>query len=342
MKDTIKETMDGPAGKIPRVSFRLSTRDRWETLMVRLSFRRMKYTVKPGLYALGNPGPDSPVMVTANFKLSFDALRKELAGIDTWILVLDTKGVNVWCAAGKGTFGTEELVKRVKGVRLEKRVNHRRLIVPQLGAPGISAHNVKKESGFSVLYGPVRASDIPAFLEAGKKTTPEMRRVRFTLKDRLILTPVETVQGFKILVFVMAVFFLLSGLDGGGYSLEAVKSAGPRTAINLLLAYFSGVLLGPALLPWLPARQFFVKGIYTGLMAFAISYLLNFSGSHLLENLGWLLLIPALSSFIVMNFTGASTYTSLSGVRKEMRLGVPLQAVAGVLGSILWISARFV
>lgn len=310
--------------------------------MVRLSFRRMHYTVAPGLYALGNPGSDAPVMVSANFKLSFDALRQELRGIDAWILVLDTKGINVWCAAGKGTFSTAELIRQIQQTGLEEYVDHRRLIVPQLGAPGISAHKVKKQSGFSVIYGPVRAADIPAFLERGMNATPEMRRVRFTLKDRFILTPVETVQGLKIFMFIMALFFLLTGLDSGGYSLEGVKSAGPRTAVNLLLAYFSGVILGPVLLPWLPARQFFIKGIYTGLIAYGISYLLHFTGVHLIESLAWLLLLPALSSFIVMNFTGASTYTSLSGVRKEMRRGVPIQAAAAVLGCILWISARFI
>ena len=155
----------------------------------------MSYTVDPGLYAAGNPSPESPVLVTANYKLSFDMLRRELPGIDAWILVLDTKGINVWCAAGKGTFGTGELVRRVKAVKLESVVSHRRLVLPQLGAPGIQAHVVKQESGFAVDFGPVRAADLPAYLRAGRKATPEMRAVRFGWRDRLELTPMEFAAG---------------------------------------------------------------------------------------------------------------------------------------------------
>jgi len=62
-----------------------------------------------GLYAIGNPVPDAPVFVSANYTLSFDALRSALDGIDVLSWFIDTKGINVWCAAGKGTFGTDEL-----------------------------------------------------------------------------------------------------------------------------------------------------------------------------------------------------------------------------------------
>ena len=67
----------------------------------------MRFAVDPGLYALRNPGEQAPVLVTANYKMSFDRLRQALPGRDAWILVLDTNGINVWCAAGKGTFATE-------------------------------------------------------------------------------------------------------------------------------------------------------------------------------------------------------------------------------------------
>ena len=170
--DYIVGWTDTKIGKIPNVSTRLSRGDKWGNLKVRLNINRMKYKVQPGLYAVGDPDADSPVLVSANYKLSFDTLRKELSGIDAWVLVLDTKGINVWCAAGKGTFGTDELVKRIEVSGLEQVVNHRKMIVPQLGAVGVAAHQVRKRSGFSVIYGPVRASDIPAFLGSGLKTTP--------------------------------------------------------------------------------------------------------------------------------------------------------------------------
>lgn len=138
----------------PQVSTVLYWADRLGHWKARWGIGRMKYVVEPGLYAIGNPDGNSPVFVSANYKMSFDRLRSQLDGRDGWILVLDTKGINVWCAAGKGTFGTDELVKRIEAVKLDRIVNHRTLIVPQLGATGVSAHEVKQQSDFRVVYGP--------------------------------------------------------------------------------------------------------------------------------------------------------------------------------------------
>lgn len=119
-------------------STQLTYKDILGAWKVRWGINRMNYKVEPGLYSVGKPDQNSPVLVSANYKLSFDMLRKELKGIDAWILVLDTKGVNVWCAAGKGTFGTQELLNRIAIVQLAKVVSHKSLILPQLGAPGHS------------------------------------------------------------------------------------------------------------------------------------------------------------------------------------------------------------
>lgn len=330
------------AGKVPKVASQLTASDKWGTVTVRLTIRRMKYRVEPGLYAVGNPGKDSHVFVSANFKLSFDILRSQLDGLNAWVLVLDTKGINVWCAAGKGTFGTAEIVKRIKETQLSEIVNHKRIIIPQLGAPGIAGYLVTKHSGFSVQYGPVRAYDIKEFLDNGMKATKEMRRVRFTFYNRLVLTPTEFVVGFKFLLLAALIFFLLSGLYRGGYSSELLLRSGYLSALSLLLAYCAGTVLGPLFLPWLPGRSFSFKGIFPGLVLFIIAYLLNIIEKEVLGIIGWILLFTAISSFVLMNFTGASTYTSLSGVRKEMRIAVPIQIVALTVGFSLWIVNKFV
>jgi CO dehydrogenase/acetyl-CoA synthase gamma subunit (corrinoid Fe-S protein) len=118
---------------IPLIATELNSSDFWGAVMVRWGINRNNYRVSPGLYAIGSPDKESDVFVSANYKLSFDALRKNLSGENGWILVLDTKGVNVWCAAGKGTFGTKELVNRIRLVSLEKVVNHKRLSCHSLG-----------------------------------------------------------------------------------------------------------------------------------------------------------------------------------------------------------------
>ena len=337
--------LDTPAGPIPQVQARLTAADRRGNMRVRWSWGRMSYAVVPGLYALGTPDADSPVLVSANYKLSFDRLREALPGHDAWILVLDTKGINVWCAAGKGTFGTQELIERVRASGLTEIVSHRRLILPQLGAPGVAAHTVRKESGFRVTWGPVRADDIVAFLDGGGRATPEMRRVRFPIEDRAAVIPVELVMGAKPVALLALAFVLLSGVGAsGGYVAGALRS-GSLALAALASGVIAGAVLSPLLLPWIPGRAFALKGALAGIVT-ALGLLGIWVGlpqalGEGLEVAAWLLMVPAVASYLAMNFTGASTYTSLSGVRREMRVAVPLQIASSVLGAGLWIGARF-
>ena len=328
-------------GEVPRVRTALNYRDRIGTIKARWGVGRMSYRVAPGLYGVGDPGPDSPVLVSANYKLSFDRLRSVLSGRDAWILVLDTKGINVWCAAGKGTFGTDEIVRRVQMSGLERIVSHRKLVVPQLGATGVSAHVVRNRCGFRVVYGPVRAADLPAFLDAGMKAQPEMRRVRFNFVDRLVLIPVELVMGGKYALLAAAALVLLSGLTLHGYSFANVRTTGLMSAALIFVSSFGGAILGPALLPWLPGRAFSIKGAVLG---FAMLGALIVSGwtalspsAPLLRLAPWALMTPAIASFTVMNFTGASTFTSLSGVQREMRFALPAQITGSIIGLGLWV-----
>jgi acetyl-CoA decarbonylase/synthase complex subunit gamma len=322
------------------VSTALTTADRLGGWKVRWGIGRMDYKVEPGIYAVNSPNADSVVLVSANYKLSFDVLRSHLEGLSAWILVLDTKGINVWCAAGKGTFGTDELVSRIKSSDLANIVSHRNLIVPQLGAVGVAAHHVRKQSGFSVIYGPVRAADIKAFINAGINATEEMRQVRFLLYDRLVLTPVEFVNSFKYLLLAVIVFFVLSGLHAKSFSTQVMLQNGIVAAAIIFSAYVSGAVAGPLLLPWLPGRSFALKGALLGLVLTAILWSAGLTGNQQ-QTIAWVLLIIPITSFLVMMFTGSSTYTSLSGVRKEMRIAVPLQILSAAAGLVLWIIGRF-
>lgn len=329
-------------GEVAQVSTAWSSVDVWSTIKIRWSFGRMDYRVKPGLYAVGNPDSNSNVFVSANFKLSFDHLRKALQGMNTWILVLDTKGINVWCAAGKGTFGTKELVYRIKAHELEKIVNHKKIIVPQLGATGVAAHEVKEKTGFHVIYGPVRAEDISAFVSEGLKATEEMRRVTFPIWERTKLIPVELSYGKYYLLFIPALFFILSGLNIHGYSIDHAWTNGIRAVINLCIAYIAGCAVTPLFLPWIPFRRFSLKGLVISWIFAAILFYFNFLGTSIIEVISWFLIMGSLSSFLAMNFTGSSTFTSLSGVQKEMKLSLPLQIGAAVLGLIGWLITRFI
>ena len=333
-------------GPVPQVSSSLVWADRLGTYKARWGIGRMHYIIEPGLYALGKPDEQSPVLVTANYKMSFDKLREALPGRDMWILVLDTKGINVWCAAGKGTFGTMELVNRIQFSSLAKIVSHRELILPQLSGPGVAAHHVKKLSGFKVIYGPIRATDLPTFLDNGFKATPEMRLKTFTTWERMELIPMELIEALKAGIIVIPILFFLSFVGKSGEGWMNALSHGYFSALSLLIAILAGAVLAPLLLPWLPGRAFSIKGLSLGFLFTAILMVFFWNdwitGTGRLEILAWFFLTPAVSAYLAMNFTGASTYTSLSGVRKEMRWALPMQIGAGIVGLILWFGAHYI
>jgi acetyl-CoA decarbonylase/synthase complex subunit gamma len=260
--------------------------------------------------------------------------------------VLDTKGINVWCAAGKGTFGTAELLHKIESSGLKNVVAHRKIILPQLGASGVAAHEVKRASGFKVSYGPVRAKDLTPYLEGGLKTTPAMRIITFPLKDRAVLIPIEIVATVKPFLIIAPSLFILSGFGGPAGFWTNTVNYGFFAALALLCAILSGAALIPLLLPYLPGRAFSLKGFFTGfVIALILLYLRNVNlqaWAGMIEALAWMLIIPAISSYLAMNFTGCSTYTSLSGVKKEMRWALPAQIVAGALGIIVWITALLI
>ena len=340
MQRFVRGRLETPAGGVPLVDSKWTGRDRLGTLKARWGIGRMRYTVVPGLYALGAPDRTSPVLVTANYKMSFDRLRRAVAGLDAWILVLDTDGINVWCAAGKGTFGTDELAHRVAETCLDLVVEHRQLILPQLGAPGVAAHLVTRRVGFDVIWGPVMAEDLPAFLAAGNVATPEMRRKRFPLRERAELVPMELVPASKLLLPVILAIILIAGAVGSQSFRTGILNHGLTAGLALLVAAAAGTVVTPLLLPWLPGRAFSLKGGVAGAVMVAGLLLWRGGGDPAtfarLDTAAWMLIGTALSAFLAMNFTGSSTYTSLSGVRREMRVAVPLQIATAAIGLVLW------
>jgi len=326
----------------PQVSTELKTPDFLGAVMVRWGFNRDRYLVSPGLYAVGSPGTDSDVFVTANYKLTFDQVRRNLSGIDGWLLVLDTRGVNVWCAAGKGTFGTGELVKRIKSVSLEKIVTHKRIILPQLGATGVAAYRVKAETGFNVHYGPVRASDISKFIHDRYRADRDMRKVKFSLTDRMKLIPNDFLYGKFYLLGAMLVMYMLSGISARGISYRDFSGQGGPVLLTVFIAYFAGIVLTPLLLPFLPGRYFSMKGFFSGMLVFLGFLIITSSKLNMVTDISWFFIVGAVSSFTAMNFTGSSTYTSLSGVRKEMKLFVPVQISFATIGIILQVIGKLI
>lgn len=311
---TLFESVEQPPVQIKETTSVIDFDNRLDHLLARIGWNRQGHLVEPGLYKIGAPTADSPVFVTANYTLSFDVLRSSLTGLNAYILVLDTKGVNVWCAAGKGTFGTDELIARIEQTRLPEIVKHRKLILPQLGAVGVAAHIVKKRSGFSVEYGPVRANDIPEFMRLGS-ATKEMRRVTFTLMERLAVVPVEFKNYFMPLLGFTLVMYLANGV---------------LAAVATLSAFLAGIVIFPMLLPSLPMANFSLKGFLLGITVAALFSLLEITAGNtdLVQKTGWaifyILALPPITSYLALNFTGSTTFTSVSGVKTEIAEYTPV------------------
>jgi hypothetical protein len=339
--DFVADFVQTPAGPVPRVTTTLQWPDYAGMVNVRLGIKRDQYKIAPGLYCVGTPDSESPVLVTANYKLTFDVLRKELASISAWILVLDTRGINVWCAAGKDLFSTEELVRRVKLSQINKVVSHNQLVLPQLSATGVAAHQVKKESGFKVIYGPVRAKDLPNFLASGLKSERHMRQVTFTARDRFILIPVELAHLPKPSLWILLAAFVVSGIGTSIFSFSAAWVRGSMIAIAYAAGILAGAVVTPVLLPWIPGRSFALKGAILGVLS-GTGVMALFRGElQVFGALALMLCTTSISSYLAMNFTGSTPFTSPSGVEKEMRKAIPLQAAALLLALAAWVGSAF-
>lgn len=326
------KTLPALSAKIPRavkISKQLTWKDKAAAIALRLGIGRNKASVKSGLYYTGNPGKDSPVLVTSNYRLTFDAVRKELTGLNVWMLVIDTGGINVWCSAGKGSFSAEAIKKEIVKSKLSEFASDGILILPQLSASGVNINKLRKETNYKVVFGPVYARDLKEFIEFGMKKNTRMKKVTFTLKERAVLIPVELVHAWKILAAFIPVSFIAA--------LPFTEDFLQRFLIIFLfflVSVVSGVVITPLLLPYIPGRFFSVKGLIINILWSSLFYVFNSSFAHqsLLLYISMVLIGTAAASYGAMNFTGCSTFTNQKGTELEVKMSLPMQIVTALLG----------
>ena len=148
-------------------------------------FRLFPLPAKTGLLRIGDPDAKAPVLVTGNYELTVKRLLRALRGQNCYLLVAPTRGINVWCAATGGIFTENSVVVAVKTTGIGRLVSHRTLILPQLSAAGIDCEEIKRRTGWSCLFGPVYAKDLPAYIEARYRKSPAMLVTRFPIGQRL-------------------------------------------------------------------------------------------------------------------------------------------------------------
>ena len=249
--------------------------------------RLFPFPTKPGLRRVGNPAPSSPVLVTCNFELTVRKVIQTLKrdGIDAWLLVAPTKGINVWCAAGGGHFTTDTVISILRTSGVENMVDHRDLILPQLSAVGVNIWALKEHTGWKPRFGPVYIEHLAAYLKhVGKPPEKEFRRVEFPLHDRFVM---GTNLGFNSLLF-FALPFIIGSIWVSGLWWKSIT-------LLYLLAVLNSVLVF-----WLPGKPGVQKGFSLGLIVSAAFVVLSQTiwdiGPG--ETMGWMGLIILLATYL--------------------------------------------
>jgi ubiquinone/menaquinone biosynthesis C-methylase UbiE len=246
--------------------------------------------VATGLYRIGHPDRRSPVLATGNYELTVRRLVRELDGrVDCWLVVANSRGINVWCAAGGGHFTADDLMAALKTSGVAEAVDHHALILPQLCANGVDGWKIRRETGWGVHWGPIRAGDIPAYLAAGRTKTEAMRHVQFPLKTRLEMTTVMLVLYGLILALLGLIFWRSSTLLILG--------------VMAVISYFYGVFL-----PWLPGRDGLGKGVTLAVLTLLGLWMWSFGWGHLslVPLFNWSLGLGFLAFFVGGEFQGMS------------------------------------
>jgi NAD-dependent dihydropyrimidine dehydrogenase PreA subunit len=277
--------------------------------LVHTALRLFPWPTEPGLRRVGNPGPSSPVLITGNYDLTVRRLLRALEGVDAWLVVARSGGINVWCAAAGGHLGTHQVVTALKTSGIEQHVSHHRAILPQLAATGVIAREVSRRCGWRVRFGPVYAEDIPRFLAQREKKDDEMRRVRFGVRERLEMAGAWGLPAALLL--------------GATSALLHPAWAAPLALWALVLA--SGVFLG---FDRLPGRRPSVLGAIAIGVALAVVALAG-GGSGALVAAG--VVTAGLVALLTFDYSGSTPLEGGSHFEsREWSISLDLERCAGV------------
>jgi ubiquinone/menaquinone biosynthesis C-methylase UbiE/NAD-dependent dihydropyrimidine dehydrogenase PreA subunit len=227
--------------------------------------------VMPGLRRIGVPDRDSPVLVTGNFHLTVRRVEKSLKRQNCHLLVVQTKGINVWCASAGGEMNTHSILTALKTSDMARFVDHRELILPQLSAPGIDTRLLKQVSGWKGKWGPVYAIHLPDFLSRGHTKTQEQRRVRFDMLFRM--------EMLFSMNFLLWLFFTIIAL-----------TMDPAWAVVMTLIFWGAGFILYAGYYLLPFERGWSKALMLTIATMAVFILISvLRGGESWQHVGWMI-----------------------------------------------------
>jgi acetyl-CoA decarbonylase/synthase complex subunit gamma len=126
---------------------------------------RKPIQVEPTLHEVGAANPQSPVLITTNFSLTYYSVEGEVEAsrVPAYIGVIDTEGKSVLTAFASDKLTAEGVAAFLKSDALKDKVSHKKVIIP--GYVAAMSGAVEDESGWEVIVGPREASGIPKFLK---------------------------------------------------------------------------------------------------------------------------------------------------------------------------------
>lgn len=252
--------------------------------LLEMLLRLFPYPEPTGLYKIGNPSDKSPVLVTGNYELTIRRVAAELTSMDCWLLVCDSRGINIWCSASAGLFKTADIVTAIKATGLATKVSHKEIILPQLCAADIFPQQIYNETGFSARFGPVSCKHISTYLADPKNK--DIRKATFGIKERI-----EMAVGCP-LIYIACLVFIYNFIDLSNLAVIILTIYG-LTILHAVI--FPGRMI-KSIVPW---------SLFVGGVVFFIIYGL-FSAGMSLISLGNSLAIGIGMIYTVYEFSGWS------------------------------------
>ncbi|PWI48687.1 hypothetical protein CEE45_05610 [Candidatus Heimdallarchaeota archaeon B3_Heim] len=276
-------------------------------------------SVPPGLYRIGNPRRNSPVLVTANYYWTVDSVFKLLhkETIDCFLLIVDSNGINVWCAAGGGHFTHTQILDAIRLFDVKEMIDHSTIILPQLSATGVDRKELSK-AGWKPVFGPVDIKNVNTFLESFTKKS-KTAMVEFNLAFR-------TLMGIQHAFFISCVLFL-----------PLLLILGILAAIEIpLTSFWFSVVFQLFILGWIInmlfiwgypifnfTSSFFKKGLSVAIInsIVVLFYLITqIKIISLYSLIFWVALVTVVSLFIILDLAGNTPFTNHLDVESDLTL----------------------
>ena len=259
---------------------------------------------------------------------------KKIQTIDTWVLCVDSNGINVWCGARGNNFGNKQLIEAIKATDIEEKTEHRKAILPQLSAGGVAIPKLiidVPKFPLKLYYGPIWAKDLPAYLEKKYKVKPRyMKKIEFSLLHRIQAGITHLTFSYRK-VFLIPTLILCLGL-------VILQMFDKMWFIGEFWIYIAvtNLLMSLSFPLFKFTRKFIVKGaliaVLNAIVLSFITYLLHNSISFMLFN-G--VLYFWLAFFSTMSFSGYSFSTSPREIGIEYPLFNKIHLTLLILSIIL-------